>query len=107
MRQTNEKTIDIPRLLSSTADSLPISNRERTGAHEPTFETRPDDVPVRNHKTEPVIREQERRKFFGRWAHRIPFQISEHTAQWLLIPRNRVQDLHEGGFKRIKFKEIK
>ena len=58
-------------------------------------------------KTEPIIREQERRKFFGRFAHRIPFQVSEHTAQWLLIPRNRVQDLHEGGFKRIKFKEIK
>ena len=62
---------------------------------------------MRDHKTEPVIREQDRRKFFGRFAHRIPFQISERTAQWLLIPRNRVQDLREGGFKRIKFKETK
>ena len=62
---------------------------------------------MKNHKTEPVIRDQERRKFFGRFAHRIPFQITERTAQWLLIPRNRVQDLREGGFRRIKFKETK
>jgi len=62
---------------------------------------------MRDHKTEPVIREQDRRKFFGRFVDRIPFQVSEHTAQWLLIPRNRIQDLREGGFKRIKFKEIK
>jgi hypothetical protein len=62
---------------------------------------------VKHHKTEPIIREQNRRKFFGRFAHRIPFQITERTAQWLLIPRNCVQDLREGGFKRIKFKEVK
>ena len=58
---------------------------------------------MKHHKTEPLIREQERRKFFGRFAHRIPFQISEHTAQWLLIPRNHIKDRREGGFKRIKF----
>jgi hypothetical protein len=86
---------------------LQVRNRKRTGAHEPALETRQDDVSVKNHKTEPIIRNQERRKFFGRFAHRIPFQISEHTAQWLLLPSNRVQDLREGGFKRIKFKEIK
>jgi hypothetical protein len=90
-----------------TADALPIRKRKRTGAHEPAFETRQDDVPVKHHKTEPVIREQERRKFFGRFAHRIPFQITERTAQWLSIRRNRAQELCEGGFKRIKFKEIK
>jgi hypothetical protein len=62
---------------------------------------------MKHHKTEPIIREQNRRKFFGRFAHRIPFQITEHTAQWLLIPRNRIKALREGGFKRIKFKEVK
>jgi hypothetical protein len=101
------QTIDLPRLLPTTPDALPVRNRKRTGAHEPALEARPDDVPMRDHKTEPVIREQERRQFFGRFAHRIPFQITERTAQWLSIRRNRVQEFHEGGFKRIKLKGIK
>jgi hypothetical protein len=105
--QTNEKTIDFPRLLPPTADSLPIRKRKRTCTNEPTIAPRQDDVPMKYHKTEPIIREQNRRKFFGRFAHRIPFQVSERPAQWLSIRRNRAQEFHEGGFKRIKFRELK
>jgi DNA-binding SARP family transcriptional activator len=62
---------------------------------------------MKNHTTEKIVREQDRRKFFGRFAHRIPFKISEHTANWLATERNRIKELREGGFKRIQFKETK
>jgi hypothetical protein len=60
----------------------------------------------RHVRTEKIVREQERRQFFGRFAPRIPFKISEETANWLSLPRSKIKELREGGFKRIKLKGI-
>ena len=57
---------------------------------------------MRNHKTEPIVREQNRRKFFARFVNGVPFAINEATAKYLTGCNETAELIHSGGFKRVR-----